>query len=177
MFYDPIACRPFYQDPEAPIWYGRVEDLEKVNQKIFVYGFVTSPKNENYDGELVSLEFSMQMRGKNSDSEIWEYLNPEEPYQKHKFYCDGLDELCTYFPVGFIPEIEYEMYDVAVSVKPSEQLMSLQNTSINFHIAYVNPEYTNYQLAFRTVFTSVSLLIMCLYCTKILCRVPVDLQR
>ena len=43
MFYDPVACRPFYQDKEAPIWYGRVENMQPVNQKIYVYGFVTTP--------------------------------------------------------------------------------------------------------------------------------------
>ena len=50
----------------------------------------------------------MQMRGKNSDSEYWDYLNPDEPYQDHKFRCDGASELCTYFPVGFLPLIEYD---------------------------------------------------------------------
>ena len=46
MFYDPMECRPFYQDEEAPIWYGRVEDLHPHNQRIFVYGFVTTPLSE-----------------------------------------------------------------------------------------------------------------------------------
>lgn len=50
MFYDALACRPFYQDSEAPIWYGRIDGLTAANQKIFVYGFVTSPMNENYEG-------------------------------------------------------------------------------------------------------------------------------
>ena len=31
MFYDPMACRPFYQDIEVPIWYGRVENIKKAN--------------------------------------------------------------------------------------------------------------------------------------------------
>ena len=86
----------------------------------------------------------MQMRGKNSDSEYWDYLNPDEPYQDHKFRCDGASELCTYFPVGFLPLIEYDMYDVAILVRPSEQLQRMERTSVNFHIAYVNPDYTRY---------------------------------
>ena len=27
MVYDPMMCRPFYQDEQAPIWYGRVENM------------------------------------------------------------------------------------------------------------------------------------------------------
>ena len=61
MFYDPMACKPFYQNNEAPIWYGRVEDMKKLNQKIFVYGFVTSKlgdKFRNLDEEF-QMQFSM----------------------------------------------------------------------------------------------------------------------
>ena len=118
----------------------------------------------------------MQMRAKDSLDEEWQYLNPDEPYQTIKFYCDGANELCSYFRVGSIPELKYEMYDVAVQVKPNDELMALKNTSINFHIAYVNKTYTVFQLGFRTVFTISSLLVLCFYCTKVLCRVPVALQ-
>ena len=68
------------------------------------------------------------------------------------------------------------MYDVAVQVKPNDYLMTLKNTSINFHIAYVNKTFTVFQLGFRTFFTITSLLVLCFYCTKVLCRVPASLQ-
>ena len=42
MFYDPLECRPFYKDKDAPIWFGRVEGLSIVNQRLIVFGFVTS---------------------------------------------------------------------------------------------------------------------------------------
>jgi len=122
MFYDPLECRPFYKDQEAPIWYGRVENLQPINQKIFVYGFVTSQLDEDPEENLLHIKVAMQMRGKNSDSEYWDYLNPDEPYQDHKFSCDGADQLCTYFPVGFLPIIEYDMYDVAIMVKPDSAM-------------------------------------------------------
>ena len=81
MFYDPMACQPFYKTSEEPIWYGRVDGLRPVNQKLLVYGFVTSKLNENYDGELLRLEYYMHIRGKNSKDEEWNYLNDdtEEP--------------------------------------------------------------------------------------------------
>ena len=94
-----------------------------------------------------------------------------------KFFCDGANELCTYFPVGYMPELDYEMYDVAIQVKPSAQLQALENTSVNFHVAYVNAAFTSYQLAFRGVFTGISLLVLCSYCTKIMCRIPQKLER
>ena len=67
------------------------------------------------------------------------------------------------------------MYDVAILVKPSAEMNKLERTSVNFHIAYVNPDFTAYQIFFRAVFTLASLLVMCLYATKVLCRVPVNL--
>ena len=52
----------------------------------------------------------------------------------------------------------------------------MERTSVNFHIAYVNPDYTRYQMAFRTTFTIISLLVLCIYCTKVMCRLPTNLQ-
>ena len=42
---------------------------------------MTSKLNENYDGELLRLEYYMHIRGKNSKDEEWNYLNDdtEEP--------------------------------------------------------------------------------------------------
>ena len=110
--------------------------------------------------------------------ENWTYLQDEENIKKHhiKFHCNGASELCKYFPAGFLPEVKYEMYDVAVVVTPSDALNELKSTSINFHIAYMNPEFTTYQLIYRIVFATISLLFLCYYCTKILCRVPKGLE-
>ena len=80
MFYDPMECRPFYQDDEAPIWFGRVENMEKLNQKIFVYGFVTTSEKEIMKGQELHLEFSMEMRAKNMNDEEWDHLNEDEPF-------------------------------------------------------------------------------------------------
>ena len=65
------------------------------------------------------------MRAKDSLDEEWQYLNPDEPFQTITFYCDGANELCTYFRVGSIPELKYEMYDVAVQVRPNDGLLAL----------------------------------------------------
>ena len=29
--FDPMDCEPFYRDPEEPIWYGRVDNLNQYN--------------------------------------------------------------------------------------------------------------------------------------------------
>ena len=75
-----MACQPFYRDAEAPIWYGRVTDMQPIHQRIFVYGFVTSAKHEQYKDMLVYVDYSMQMRAKNENDEEWTYLNPDEPF-------------------------------------------------------------------------------------------------
>ena len=67
------------------------------------------------------------------------------------------------------------MYDVAILINADDKLVEAKDISINFHIAYVNPDFTTYQLAFRTFFTIVSLFVMCFYCVKVLGRVPVHL--
>lgn len=144
LFYEPMACPPMYRDRKNPIWFGRVENMQPVNQKIFVYGFVTSPTDEDFEGGELKLKYQMRMRGKNTDDEIWTDLNPDAEFHRVKFECDGANELCTYFPVGFLPEIEYDMYDVAVVVEKKKDLKTLENTYVNFHIAWVNPDFTAY---------------------------------
>ena len=72
-----MACKPFYQSSEEPIWYGRVDGLSPANQKIYIYGFVTSPLNEDYDDSLLHLEYYMHVRAKNSLDEDWVYLNDD----------------------------------------------------------------------------------------------------
>lgn len=82
------------------------------------------------------------MRAKNMDQQYWNLLNPEAEFNKIEFDCDGSSELCTYFPVGLMPELDYEMYDIAVQVRIGEE--GIGNASINFHVAYVDPSFTKY---------------------------------
>ena len=84
---------------------------------------MTSPLTES--GSDLEIKYNMQMRAKNMHEELWTYLNPQEEYYSIKFDCDGASELCTYFPVGFLPELDYEMYDVAIEVAPNDQLRKM----------------------------------------------------
>lgn len=102
-YYDPMACRPFYQDREAPIWYGRVDRLGPLNQKLFVYGFVTNHEKVELEFEL---EYKMLIRAKMMDDEHWIYLNEFESFTTHKVTCDGEEDLCgRAFSTGFLPEL------------------------------------------------------------------------
>ena len=56
-----------------------------------------------------------------------------------KSKCVEGHDLCTYFPVGFVPYIKFDMYDVMIEIKPSATLASLTTIDIDFHIAYFNP--------------------------------------
>ena len=58
--------------------------------------------------------------------------------------CKQEHELCNYFPVGYVPVLEYDMYDVGVQIEPSYELDQLTDTHINFHIAYFNPKFTEW---------------------------------
>ena len=40
LFYDPMKCKPFYQNTTEPIWYSRVDDITPANQHLIIYGFI-----------------------------------------------------------------------------------------------------------------------------------------
>ena len=53
-------------------------------------------------------------------------------------------DLCTYFPVGFVPFIQHEMYDVMIEVPPlvGDALDELNWVHVDFHVAYFSEAYT-----------------------------------
>ena len=141
-FYDPLDCNPFYQNhgwEENPIWFGRVKNLKKENQHLIIYGFVTTdnPNAESILDKEIEIKFDIHVRGKNKGVEEWTSHTPRHEVSL-KAVCSKDDHLCTYFPAGFVPFIQYTMYDVAIVIHPTETLDSLAATSLDFHIAYFN---------------------------------------
>ena len=53
-------------------------------------------------------------------------------------------DLCTYFPVGFVPFIQYDMYDVMIEIPPMNgQTYDLMKwVHVDFHVAYFTEAYT-----------------------------------
>ena len=139
---------------------------------MIIYGFVTSdnPSAESILDKQFEIKFDIYVRGKNSETESWTTHTPRAEVTL-KAVCNKDDHLCTYFPAGFIPFIKYEMYDVAIVVHPTETLDSLAATSIDFHIAYFNEEFTQEQLIMRTVFSTLSALFLVVFAGKTLCRI------
>ena len=104
-FYDPLACKPFYQDTSEPVWYSRVENVVPQNQHLVIYGFIhgeDAEKKESTNKEI-TLKYSLHVRAKNNDEEEWHYYNPA--YNTVEVYCKKGYDICTYFPVGFVPFI------------------------------------------------------------------------
>jgi len=122
------------------------------------------------------VNYSLQMRGKMSDDEEWNDLSPGGLINEVEVTCDPAYKLCSYFPVGYLTHLQYDMYDVAVTIENQEDLVFLEDTHINFHMAYFNPEYTFYQLKVRLFFVLTSVLVLLYYFTKLACRVPHKLQ-
>ena len=59
--------------------------------------------------------------------------------------CDSEHSICAWFQVGFLPTLQYEMYDVAIELPPNDaQKEGLQATDVNFRILYVSEEYTEF---------------------------------
>ena len=104
--------------------------MKPVNQHIVVYGFITLDDDPNtteqWQDEIdkeFAVRYAMTVRGKDSDQFEWTYLEPATNVVKTS--CKANHDICTYFPVGFIPFIEYDMYDVAIEILPSDSLSEL----------------------------------------------------
>ena len=63
------------------------------------------------------------------------------------------------------------MYDVYVEIADSDLLDQYILSSMNFKMAFVNPEYTRMQVAVRSTFLFCSLAICIAYLYKV-CRMP-----
>ena len=128
LFYDPLKCKPFYMDKSAPVWYGRVENMQPEHQHLLVYGFVTMPKDKFEDDpdakDMLNKEFviryNLSIRGKDADKEEWNYFENSDNTVRTK--CSKVHDICAYFPVGFVPFLEFDMYDVMVEIQPSNGL-------------------------------------------------------
>lgn len=79
---------------------------------------------------------------------------------------------CERFRVGFVPTLQYEMYDVAIHIKNAPAINPKVITQISFNIAYVNSEYTVAQIAMRIVYALVAFAVMLVVQTKFMCRIP-----
>ena len=56
--------------------------------------------------------------------------------------CVEGHDLCSYFPVAYVPYMQYEMYDVGIELVLDDEFAEASGVHIDFHIAYFNPEYT-----------------------------------
>ena len=141
-FYDPVKCKPVYQLSDNPVWYGRVKGMKRENQHLLVYGFV--PLNEEYPHNLLNEEFKIKyevnIRAKNHGQHDWVYM--EETTNTIETKCVEGHDLCAYWPVAYVPYMEYEMYDVGIELKLDEEFTEASGVHIDFHIAYFNPAYT-----------------------------------
>ena len=50
----PSQCHEFFRTEEEPVWYGRVKDLHKENQALYIFGHA----EDNFE-----LEYDVYIRG------------------------------------------------------------------------------------------------------------------
>ena len=81
------------------------------------------------------------MRSKNSYEQDWKYLDPSTNTVKTE--CAKNYDICTYFPVGFVPFIEKDMYDIMIEIPDSTSAGISEEMILDFHVAYVTLAYTN----------------------------------
>ena len=116
--------------------------MTRENQHLLVYGFV--PLNEEYPHNLLNEEFKIKyqvnIRAKNQNDTAWVYM--EETANTLETKCTEGHDLCAYFPVAYVPYMEYDMYDVGIELKLDEEFTEASSVHVDFHIAYFNPAYT-----------------------------------
>ena len=102
------------------------------------------PLNEEYPHNLLNEEFKIKyqvnIRAKNQGQHDWVYM--EETTNTIETKCVEGHDLCAYWPVAYVPYMEYEMYDVGIELKLDEEFAEASGVHIDFHIAYFNPAYT-----------------------------------
>ena len=159
------------------MWYDRVENLVPENQHLYIYGFVSTshPNAQTIVGKEFEIRYDLYVRGKNAEDEEWTFHTPKSE-QTAMADCRAGHNLCTYFPVGYVPFIKFDMYDIAIIIQPSETLNTLEATSIDFHVAYFDIEFTHQQLRMRACFTAISAIAFVCFAAKTLCRIKPEDQ-
>jgi len=145
--------------------------MKPINQHIMIYGFMTLDTQtldqlEQERGKVFIIPYKMTVRAKNTDTFNWTYFETSENTVGAK--CDNNYDICTYFPVGFIPFIEYDMYDVAIEIKESDSLTKEHQVHLDFHMAYFNPDFTTEQLWMKLAFTWYTFLICFAFTARML---------
>ena len=130
----------------------------------------THPHAKSVVGKTFEIKFDLYVRGKNADDETWTAHTTKAEHIVEATCMEG-KHLCTYFPVGYVPFINFDMYDVAVKIHPSKNLDELEATSIDFHIAYLDEQFTMDQLRMRVIFSVISAIVLIMFASKTLCKI------
>lgn len=147
-------CSSYFKDSTNPIWFGRVQGLTAENQNLFIYGYFKAKEGIPIKFDL---EYTIKIRAG------FEWQSVHESTETISVVCRPTgrgDVPCERFRVGFVPMIEYEMYDVAIHIKNAPAIPQKWLTQISFNIAYVNTEYTVAQIAMRIVYALIAFGVM-----------------
>ena len=88
--------------------------------------------------------------------------------------CIEGHDLCAYFPVAYVPYMEYDMYDVGIELKLDEEFTEASSVHVDFHIAYFNPSYTKQQLHLKIALSVISGMVAIIYGCKFICVIAAD---
>ena len=82
--------------------------------------------------------------------------------------CVEGHDLCAYWPVAYVPYMEYEMYDVGIELKLDEEFTEASGVHIDFHIAYFNPAYTKQLLILKGALSILSGIVTLIFGCKLI---------
>ena len=97
------------------------------NQHLFVYGYVVTVNPNESNKKPFEVRWNFNSRSKKSKWEGWLYSTDDKTFNTGSVtaHCRDDQFLCTYFPVGYIPFIENDMYDVAIEILNPEELREI----------------------------------------------------
>jgi hypothetical protein len=77
-----------------------------------IFGFIHSLDASGSENIDLKVDYTLTVRGKNLDEQEWHYQDPSTNTVETR--CKKDYSICTIFPVGFVPFIEKDMYDVMI---------------------------------------------------------------
>ena len=126
------------------MWYDRVENLVPENQHLYIYGFVSTshPNAQTIVGKEFEIKYDLYVRGKNAEDEEWTFHTPKSE-QTAMADCRAGHNLCTYFPVGYVSFIKFDMYNNAKISYPASHPHIKNEVSLvsPYIVSYMEPQW------------------------------------
>ncbi|GMH69386.1 hypothetical protein TrST_g11081 [Triparma strigata] len=166
------------EDSDTATWVGRLTDMTKLHQLIYLEAEVKRPENITsnveftYQQEIIVTALGGKHYVLGHGTEYKDKIVDRKRHIK-TITCKAGESWCSTIAIFATHQVLYEEYRVAVEfVHPGELGTfcphctgnGVQNFYVRFGMHYINPNFTRWQICWKILFTFVTLLVMILPC-------------